>query len=105
MLFATLVPSNTVVELEEKNSRKPTYFMLALHECHSGMSSHDSDVLLSDPLLYVVTTALFSACGMGIIGVFSLAAIVSMPKQFMTVYLGVILERSATGMNFVPCYL
>jgi len=32
MLFATVVPSNTVVELEEKNSRKPTYFMLALHE-------------------------------------------------------------------------
>jgi len=62
MLFATLVtPSNTVFELEEKNSRKPTYFMLALHEYHSGMSSHDSDVLLSDPLLYVVTTALFSA--------------------------------------------
>jgi hypothetical protein len=33
---------------------------------------------------------------MGII-VFSLAAILSMPKQFITVYLGVILEQSATG--------
>jgi uncharacterized membrane protein YdjX (TVP38/TMEM64 family) len=33
---------------------------------------------------------------MGII-VFSLAAILSLPKQFITVYLGVILEQSSTG--------
>ncbi|GLB42916.1 putative SNARE associated Golgi protein [Lyophyllum shimeji] len=44
------------------------------------------------------TTAVFSACGMGII-VFSLAAILSMPKQFITVYLGVILEQSSTGVK------
>ncbi|KAG6907510.1 hypothetical protein DXG01_008654 [Tephrocybe rancida] len=42
------------------------------------------------------TTAVFSTCGMGIF-VFTLAAILSMPKQFITVYLGVILEQSATG--------
>lgn len=29
--------------------------------------------------------------------VFSLAALLSMPKQFITVYLGVILEQSNTG--------
>ncbi|KAF8057598.1 hypothetical protein FPV67DRAFT_1528121 [Lyophyllum atratum] len=44
------------------------------------------------------TTAVFSTCGMGII-VFSLAAILSMPKQFITVYLGVILEQSSTGVK------
>ncbi|KAL0573863.1 hypothetical protein V5O48_008080 [Marasmius crinis-equi] len=37
------------------------------------------------------TTAVFSTCGMGIF-TFSLAAILSMPKQLITVYLGVILE-------------
>ncbi|PBK98541.1 hypothetical protein ARMGADRAFT_580197 [Armillaria gallica] len=42
------------------------------------------------------TTAIFSTCGMGII-VFCFAAILSLPKQFVTVYLGVILEQSATG--------
>ncbi|KAF9039593.1 hypothetical protein BDZ89DRAFT_1156808 [Hymenopellis radicata] len=42
------------------------------------------------------TTAVFSTCGMGII-VFSIAAILSLPKQFITVYLGVILEQSASG--------
>ncbi|KAJ3557928.1 hypothetical protein NP233_g11619 [Leucocoprinus birnbaumii] len=42
------------------------------------------------------TTAIFSTCGMGII-VFSIAAILSMPKQFITVYLGVLLEQSAEG--------
>lgn len=40
------------------------------------------------------TTAVFATCGMGIF-VFTLAAILSMPKQFITVYLGVILEHSA----------
>ncbi|EKM77274.1 hypothetical protein AGABI1DRAFT_130686 [Agaricus bisporus var. burnettii JB137-S8] len=42
------------------------------------------------------TTAIFSTCGMGII-VFSIAAILSLPKQFITVYLGVLLEQSADG--------
>jgi len=45
---------------------------------------------------YPVTTAVFSTCGMGIV-VFCLAAILSLPKQFITVYLGVILEQSANG--------
>ncbi|KAK0447378.1 uncharacterized protein EV420DRAFT_1568434 [Desarmillaria tabescens] len=43
-----------------------------------------------------LTTAVFSTCGMGII-VFCIAAILSLPKQFITVYLGVILEQSSTG--------
>ncbi|KAK0447377.1 uncharacterized protein EV420DRAFT_1568429 [Desarmillaria tabescens] len=42
------------------------------------------------------TTAIFSTCGMGII-VFCLAAILTLPKSFINVYLGVILEQSATG--------
>ncbi|CAE6532333.1 unnamed protein product [Rhizoctonia solani] len=42
------------------------------------------------------TTAVFSTCGMGI-WVFTLAAFLSLPKQFITVYLGVLLEQSADG--------
>ncbi|PPR02682.1 hypothetical protein CVT24_002104 [Panaeolus cyanescens] len=42
------------------------------------------------------TTALFAASGMNIL-VFSIAAILSMPKQFITVYLGVVLEQSGTA--------
>ncbi|KAJ7629496.1 hypothetical protein DFH06DRAFT_1272795 [Mycena polygramma] len=42
------------------------------------------------------TTAVFSTCGMNIF-VFSIAAILSLPKQFVTVYLGVILESSDAG--------
>ncbi|CAE6474183.1 cytoplasm protein [Rhizoctonia solani AG-1 IA] len=42
------------------------------------------------------TTAVFSTCGMGI-WIFTLAAFLSLPKQFITVYLGVILEQSADG--------
>lgn len=45
-----------------------------------------------------VTTAIFSTCGMNIF-VFILAALLSMPKQFITVYLGVILRESATGKD------
>jgi len=33
---------------------------------------------------------------MGIV-VFSLAAVLSLPKQFITVYLGVVLEQAANG--------
>ncbi|KAJ7641439.1 hypothetical protein FB45DRAFT_900229 [Roridomyces roridus] len=39
------------------------------------------------------TTAVFSTCGMGIF-TFSIAAILSLPKQFVTVYLGVILDQN-----------
>ncbi|KAF9790299.1 snare associated Golgi protein-domain-containing protein [Thelephora terrestris] len=42
------------------------------------------------------TTAVFSTCGMDIV-VFSLAAFLSLPKQFVTVYLGVALEQAANG--------
>jgi uncharacterized membrane protein YdjX (TVP38/TMEM64 family) len=42
------------------------------------------------------TTALFSTCGMGII-TFSIAALLSSPKQFVTVYLGVILDSGNTS--------
>ena len=44
----------------------------------------------------VVTTAVFSTCGMGI-WTFMLAALLSLPKQFITVYLGVALEDSEDG--------
>jgi len=40
---------------------------------------------------------------MGIV-VFSLAALVSLPKQFITVYLGVALEQAANGVFDVPLY-
>ncbi|KAJ7485175.1 hypothetical protein B0H11DRAFT_2018366 [Mycena galericulata] len=42
------------------------------------------------------TTAVFSTCGMGIF-TFCIAAFLSLPKQFITVYLGVILEQSSDG--------
>jgi len=42
------------------------------------------------------TTAIFSTCGMTVI-VFSVACILSMPKQLITVYIGVILEETGTG--------
>ncbi|KAM5544031.1 hypothetical protein V8D89_002217 [Ganoderma adspersum] len=44
------------------------------------------------------TTAVFSTCGMGVI-TFSIAAILSLPKQFITVYLGVALEQSEDGKS------
>jgi len=44
------------------------------------------------------TTAVFSTCGMNIF-IFSLAAILSLPKQLVIVYLGVILEQSDTGQS------
>ncbi|KAI0636350.1 hypothetical protein C8Q77DRAFT_1051643 [Trametes polyzona] len=44
------------------------------------------------------TTAVFSTCGMGI-WTFSIAAILSLPKQFITVYLGVALEQSEDGKS------
>lgn len=54
--------------------------------------------------LEIVTTAVFSTCGMGIF-TFSLAAILSLPKQFVTVYLGVILEQSESGAFSSPSRL
>lgn len=42
------------------------------------------------------TTAIFAVCGMNIF-VFMLAAALSMPKQFITVYIGTLLESSATS--------
>lgn len=44
-----------------------------------------------------VTTAIFATCGMNVF-VFLIAAILSSPKQFITVYLGVLLQESGTGM-------
>lgn len=49
---------------------------------------------------FLVTTAVFSTCGMGIF-VFCLAALLSLPKQFITVYLGVALKQSADGESCV----
>ncbi|KAI0951488.1 hypothetical protein AcW1_008522 [Taiwanofungus camphoratus] len=42
------------------------------------------------------TTAVFSTCGMGV-WTFCAAAFLSLPKQFITVYLGVALEQSDNG--------
>jgi len=42
------------------------------------------------------TTAIFAVCGMNIF-IFILAAILSMPKQFITVYIGTLLESDANG--------
>ncbi|KAF8840464.1 hypothetical protein BDN67DRAFT_1011475 [Paxillus ammoniavirescens] len=42
------------------------------------------------------TTAIFAVCGMNIF-VFVMAALLSMPKQFITVYIGTLLESSASG--------
>ncbi|KAL6298570.1 snare associated Golgi protein-domain-containing protein [Sparassis latifolia] len=44
------------------------------------------------------TTAVFSTCGMSV-WTFTIAAIFSLPKQFITVYLGVALEQSQNGSN------
>ncbi|KAJ2965956.1 hypothetical protein NUW54_g13946 [Trametes sanguinea] len=44
------------------------------------------------------TTAVFSTCGMSI-WTFAIAAILSLPKQFITVYLGVALEQSEDGTS------
>ncbi|EPQ57042.1 hypothetical protein GLOTRDRAFT_38941, partial [Gloeophyllum trabeum ATCC 11539] len=43
-----------------------------------------------------LTTALFSTCGIGVL-VFLGAAILSLPKQLVTVYMGVLLEQSEEG--------
>src|SRR5882757_9855039 len=45
----------------------------------------------------LVTTAIFAICGMNIF-VFMLAAALSLPKQFITVYIGTLLESSADCM-------
>lgn len=52
----------------------------------------------STDLSRIVTTAVFSTCGMSV-WTFSIAAILSLPKQLITVYLGVALEQSETGMS------
>ncbi|KAK7691171.1 hypothetical protein QCA50_006274 [Cerrena zonata] len=44
------------------------------------------------------TTAVFSTCGMNV-WVFAAAAFFSLPKQFLTVYLGVALEQSENGQT------
>ena len=43
-----------------------------------------------------VITAVFSTCGMNV-WVYAAAAFFSLPKQFLTVYLGFALEQSRTG--------
>ncbi|KAA1467254.1 hypothetical protein DENSPDRAFT_832262 [Dentipellis sp. KUC8613] len=42
------------------------------------------------------TTAIFSTCGIGVI-TFSIAAILSLPKQFVTVYLGVLIDGTGSS--------
>ncbi|KIP11042.1 hypothetical protein PHLGIDRAFT_100340 [Phlebiopsis gigantea 11061_1 CR5-6] len=60
-------------------------FMIALIARFSAIPGH-------------FTTAVFSTCGMNIL-VFMLAAFLSLPKQFLTVYLGVALEQSEDGAS------
>ncbi|KAF8510029.1 hypothetical protein JB92DRAFT_464148 [Gautieria morchelliformis] len=42
------------------------------------------------------STAVFSTCGMGVV-VFALAAFFSLPKQLVTVYIGVVLQEGGSG--------
>ena len=51
--------------------------------------------------LFAVTTAVFATCGMSI-WTFMLAAFLTLPKQFITVYLGVALEDSKNGQLADP---
>jgi uncharacterized membrane protein YdjX (TVP38/TMEM64 family) len=53
----------------------------------------------STQFLSLVTTAVFATCGMNIF-VFIIACIISLPKQFITVYLGVILKESEDPCTF-----
>ena len=57
------------------------------------------NVLIILYFLFLVTTAVFSTCGMNI-WIFMAAAFLSLPKQFITVYLGVALEDSEDGTCF-----
>lgn len=61
--------------------------------CTSLSSSIDST---PNPSVCTVTTAVFSTCGMGIV-VFAVSAVLSLPKQFVTVYLGVVLKQADEG--------
>jgi len=118
ILFAVLL--NTAVAREERNSREQKSGMHAWQRLcamvvlkllsspvwalfpvtvSSPWKKRTFSLLTYNLTLRPVTTAVFSTCGMGII-VFSLAAILSMPKQFITVYLGVILEQSNSGKKF-----
>jgi hypothetical protein len=43
-----------------------------------------------------VTTAVYSTCGLGV-GIFCIAALLSLPKQFMLIYIGVLVEQTDKG--------
>ncbi|KAG2064218.1 hypothetical protein BDR04DRAFT_284201 [Suillus decipiens] len=53
-------------------------------------------------LMCLVTTALFAVCGMNIF-VYMLAALLSLPKQFINVYIGTLLETSASCKILLIC--
>ena len=54
------------------------------------------------PILYAVTTIVFSVTGMNVL-TFTAAAILSLPKQFATVYIGHVLKEENNGkQNFKP---
>ena len=64
--------------------------------CVYSVLSHRGFSLRS---VYLVTTAIFAICRMNIF-VFILAATLSLPKQFITVYIGTLLESSANCTSF-----
>jgi hypothetical protein len=69
------------------------YSVIPSH-CMSSVFFHLKFVL---HLVYLVTTAIFAVCGMNIF-VFILAAALSLPQQFINVYIGTLLESSANCM-------
>ncbi len=78
-------------------------FKVALIARFSAIPGHcelpnSSQRLPSNIAISIVTTAVFSTCGMNI-WLFMAAAFFSLPKQFVTVYLGVALEQSDDGNN------
>ncbi|THH02976.1 hypothetical protein EW145_g6636 [Phellinidium pouzarii] len=72
---------DTAAEPEEQNLKKQTSSMLAWRD--SAIPGH-------------FTTAIFSTCGIRILS-FTLAAALSLPKQLVLVYLGVVFEDSGSA--------
>lgn len=110
-----LVHSGTFVQLEAKRWRKvvlctPLWaelFVKVVSRLHSSLVTVLFRVIVcllclshlnfASYSVCLVTTAIFAVCGMNIF-VFMLAAALSMPKQFITVYIGTLLESDASCM-------
>lgn len=73
--------------------------------CKLSPSPHAMFALADKHVLpRTVTTAVFSTCGMSIF-TFAIAAVLSLPKQFITVYLGVAMEQSENGGKCVVAHV